>query len=558
MLLLLHSPLQSSAANNRLNPSMFMKLTLTNVRDGSHVMWVHCVFVFLFTGYACWLLKWHYHQYVIIRQHYMQQGDNVNVWRHLMDEQAEEAQEALRQRNPFAALASAVVQTQRRIQDAVITPGVSQVQRAARTLGLAITAGAVGAAEAAGLHLRHTHSDSNDGDANNGDGGDDDSSAEASPQPDVRVNVADGGDQQAGVGEVELSLSEASGEQGDGDGPVSAPAALGRSSAAPPSPSPGGPVPLMPAATSPGALASLGSLLRRRTSALRNASGAPSPVLPALPEQVQAQSRAATPSHASRRQTTAQLSQASPTGHSRQPYGFQRTSQGAQSYGMACISQGAGGMGGGGKGGRRFQSIPTMRYRNQISPNTPAGMPGQFAHPGDTTGLAASAAAAPAGVDTASRIHDMQVLDSYLDKEFEHAGNNLFARASRQPLAFAAMLGRCAGREGWKGGMPQAMRLQNPCVFVAVCEQLCCLRLMRLTGKGSCEDSASFNVVLPLHASAGSASRSIQHRPQTSHKNSSSSSSSHRKRSRGCRISSSLRPLPPRCLSAPPPLRHQG
>lgn len=430
-----------------------MKLTLTNVRDGSHVMWVHCFFVFLFTGYACWLLKWHYHQYVIIRQHYMQQGDNVNVWRHLMDEQAEEAQEALRQRNPFAALASAVVQTHRRIQDAVIAPGVSQVQRAARTLGSAITAGAVGAAEAAGLHLRHAHGDGNDGDANNGDGGGDgDGSPEAPPQPDVRLNVADSGDQQAGIGEVELSLSEASGEQrdGDGDGPVSAPAALGRSSAAPPSPSPRGPAPLMPAATSPGALASQGNLLRRRTSALRNVSGAPSPVLPTLPEQAQAQSRAATPSHAPRRQTTAHLSQASPTGHSRQSYGFQRTSQGAQSYGIGRISQGAGGMGGGMGGGlgvRRFQRIPTMRYRNQISPNAPPGTSGQFAHPGDTTGLAASAAAAPAGVDTASRIHDMQVLDSYLDKEFEHAGNNLFAMASRPPLAFAAMLGRCAGPE---------------------------------------------------------------------------------------------------------------
>eukprot|EP00798_Chlamydomonas_sp_ICE-L_P013783 gene13783-19691_t len=61
----------------------FMKATLTNVEPGSPLLWIHFVFISGYLIYTCWLLKWHYQQFVIVRQHYMKKGDTVNIWRHM-------------------------------------------------------------------------------------------------------------------------------------------------------------------------------------------------------------------------------------------------------------------------------------------------------------------------------------------------------------------------------------------------------------------------------------------------------------------------------------------
>ena len=44
---------------------------------------VHVVVVYLYLGYAMLLLRWHYQQYLIMRQHYLRRGDNANYWREL-------------------------------------------------------------------------------------------------------------------------------------------------------------------------------------------------------------------------------------------------------------------------------------------------------------------------------------------------------------------------------------------------------------------------------------------------------------------------------------------
>ena len=58
-----------------INPTHFMRLTVTNLPSGSPLLWVHFLCVILYTLYSCWLLKWHYRQFVVIRQHYMQRGN---------------------------------------------------------------------------------------------------------------------------------------------------------------------------------------------------------------------------------------------------------------------------------------------------------------------------------------------------------------------------------------------------------------------------------------------------------------------------------------------------
>ncbi|KAG1670529.1 hypothetical protein FOA52_015394 [Chlamydomonas sp. UWO 241] len=63
-----------------LNPSKFMRLTMTNMGIASPVLWVHFFAVIGIIAWAMWLLTWHYHQYVVIRQHYMKKGDNANTW----------------------------------------------------------------------------------------------------------------------------------------------------------------------------------------------------------------------------------------------------------------------------------------------------------------------------------------------------------------------------------------------------------------------------------------------------------------------------------------------
>ena len=59
--------------DKRLNPSLFMKLTMTNV-DDPNVLWVTFFLVLLFVLYTCWVLNWHYYNFVVIRQYYMRTG----------------------------------------------------------------------------------------------------------------------------------------------------------------------------------------------------------------------------------------------------------------------------------------------------------------------------------------------------------------------------------------------------------------------------------------------------------------------------------------------------
>jgi len=65
---------QSGAIKDIGNPSEFMKLAMTNV-DDPNVLWVHFFLTLLFVLYTCWILNWHYHNFVIIRQHYMKKGN---------------------------------------------------------------------------------------------------------------------------------------------------------------------------------------------------------------------------------------------------------------------------------------------------------------------------------------------------------------------------------------------------------------------------------------------------------------------------------------------------
>lgn len=62
-----------------LNPSKFMMLTTTNVNQRSAALWVHFFCVLLFVGWAQWVLKWHYHQFVLIRQHYLRKGEAAGL-----------------------------------------------------------------------------------------------------------------------------------------------------------------------------------------------------------------------------------------------------------------------------------------------------------------------------------------------------------------------------------------------------------------------------------------------------------------------------------------------
>ncbi|KAG2438979.1 hypothetical protein HYH02_010771 [Chlamydomonas schloesseri] len=72
------------AANTNAQHSDFMRLTMANIMLRSKRFWVHFVFIYVYLGWAMLLLRWHYHQYLTIRQHYLRKGDaNLNVWRTL-------------------------------------------------------------------------------------------------------------------------------------------------------------------------------------------------------------------------------------------------------------------------------------------------------------------------------------------------------------------------------------------------------------------------------------------------------------------------------------------
>jgi hypothetical protein len=65
---------KSGQTTKSINPTQFMKLTMTNVPEGSPLLWVHCLLTVVYVWYACWLLRRHFRQFVSIRQKYMQRG----------------------------------------------------------------------------------------------------------------------------------------------------------------------------------------------------------------------------------------------------------------------------------------------------------------------------------------------------------------------------------------------------------------------------------------------------------------------------------------------------
>lgn len=65
------------------NQAQFMRLTLTNVSPGDKVLWLHFVFTVLYITWGCWLLKWHYHQFTTIRQHWLRSGTLCDLYQHM-------------------------------------------------------------------------------------------------------------------------------------------------------------------------------------------------------------------------------------------------------------------------------------------------------------------------------------------------------------------------------------------------------------------------------------------------------------------------------------------
>ena len=65
---------KSGQTTKSINPTQFMKLTMTNVPEESPLLWVHCILTLGYTRYTCWLLGRHFHNFIVIRQRYMQRG----------------------------------------------------------------------------------------------------------------------------------------------------------------------------------------------------------------------------------------------------------------------------------------------------------------------------------------------------------------------------------------------------------------------------------------------------------------------------------------------------
>ncbi|CAK0783273.1 hypothetical protein CVIRNUC_006472 [Coccomyxa viridis] len=60
---------------------LFQRLTLSNLQRGASTYWVACVFVYITTGYVCFLLLKYYQAYAILRQRYMTGGEAmINQW----------------------------------------------------------------------------------------------------------------------------------------------------------------------------------------------------------------------------------------------------------------------------------------------------------------------------------------------------------------------------------------------------------------------------------------------------------------------------------------------
>ncbi|GIM03101.1 hypothetical protein Vretimale_7897 [Volvox reticuliferus] len=74
--------------------SGFMRLTMANIPQGSQIFWVHVIFVYIYLAWAMFLLRWHYHQYLTIRQHYLRKGNDVNLWRALYEEHKQPSEES--------------------------------------------------------------------------------------------------------------------------------------------------------------------------------------------------------------------------------------------------------------------------------------------------------------------------------------------------------------------------------------------------------------------------------------------------------------------------------
>ena len=51
--------------------SVFSRLTMSNIRPGSPLMWIHFTMVYVFIGWTCWLTVEYYKEYIVIRQAYL-------------------------------------------------------------------------------------------------------------------------------------------------------------------------------------------------------------------------------------------------------------------------------------------------------------------------------------------------------------------------------------------------------------------------------------------------------------------------------------------------------
>lgn len=51
--------------------SVFSRLTMSNIRPGSPLMWIHFTMVYVFVGWTCWLTVEYYKEYIVIRQAYL-------------------------------------------------------------------------------------------------------------------------------------------------------------------------------------------------------------------------------------------------------------------------------------------------------------------------------------------------------------------------------------------------------------------------------------------------------------------------------------------------------
>lgn len=71
--------------NEGISSSNMMRYTIANVEFMSNTIWVHFVLVYVIIAWAMLLMRWHFKQYVIVRQHYLERGDDPDEWRMLFE-----------------------------------------------------------------------------------------------------------------------------------------------------------------------------------------------------------------------------------------------------------------------------------------------------------------------------------------------------------------------------------------------------------------------------------------------------------------------------------------